>query len=386
MPDQPRTGVLPSQEIREAIAAGQITAGRFAFETGQVQPASLDLRLGEVAYSLRCSFLPDRQTVLEKLADYRLATLDLRDGAILERGRPYLIPLMEELRLPIGRRARANPKSSTGRADVFTRVITDRSYRFDDVAAGYTGKMYLEVVPRSFAIRVQTHLRLNQLRLFDGPSDVHDDKLRRYHVEQPLVYIGKKPLPYSELALEDGVLLGVDLIGNSDGVVGYRARQNSRVLDMTKRGTHAPEDFWEEVRSEAKHRLVLDVEQFYLFVSQEAVRIPPDFASEMVAYDPTSGELRTHYAGFFDPGFGWDRDGKLRGTRAVLEVRAHDVPFMIEHGQKVFKLAFERMKERPSILYGEDLGSSYQGQGLQLGKHFATPTVHQPGLPGLFDS
>lgn len=367
-------GVLPSQRLHQAIDEGIISAGGFTIPAGNVQPASLDLRLGEVAYRIRCSFLPDRHTVDVKMKDYILGELDLhKAGALLETNRPYLIPLKERVCLPAGIRAKANPKSSTGRADVFTRVITDESYRFDEVADGYDGPLYLEVVPLSFAVRVREDLSLNQLRLSVGRAELGDDDIRELHAETPLLFNRGRPVPRDQLALADGMFLSLDLRGDADGRVGYRARDNAPLLDLTATRPADPRPYWEAAEREDGDRIVLSPQRFYLLMSKESVQIPPNLASEMTAYDPTSGELRTHYAGFFDPGFGYDRQGSLQGSRAALEVRAHDVPFMVESGQRVCKLTFEHMLEPPEQLYGAGIGSSYQGQEETLGKHFLRP-------------
>jgi dCTP deaminase len=369
-----RVGVLPCQYLEQAIAARVIHAGPFTIPDENVQPASLDLRLGEVAYRIRCSFLPGRQSVEQRVKDYIIDELDLRkDGVVLETKRPYLVPLKERISLPAGVRGKANPKSSTGRIDVFTRVITDESYRFDEIADGYEGPLFLEVVPLSFPVRVREDLSLNQLRLSAGRADLSDDDVRAFHRTQPLLFDRDRPVAANRLALDNGLFLGLDLRGDADGKVGYRARDNAPLLDVTKSAAAPvdPEPFWESVRREEGERVVLTPQRFYLLMSKEAVSIPPDLACEMTAYDPTSGELRTHYAGFFDPGFGYDPAGMFKGSRAALEVRAHDVPFMIEHGQRVFKFTFERMLEAPDRLYGQDIGSSYQRQDETLSKHFA---------------
>jgi dCTP deaminase len=377
-----REGVLPAHYLREAIAAGVIGSGRFSSPEHNVQPASLDLRLGEVAYRIRCSFLPDRATVTQKLDGLVVDELDLRgEGVVLESGRPYLIQLKERLSLPPTVRGKANPKSSTGRADVFTRVITDGSYRFDEIRAGYEGSLYLEIVPLSFAIRVREDLTLNQLRLSVGRSQLSDDEIRLLHQEQALLYSRGSPVDDRHLALADGMFLSLDLRGDASGKIGYRARANAPLLDLTRDRPVEPDPYWEPAIHETGDRIVLTPKQFYLLMSNESVSIPPGYASEMTAYDPTSGELRTHYAGFFDPGFGFDPDGAFTGSRAALEVRAHDVPFMIEHGQRVCKLTFERMLEPPRTLYGASIGSSYQRQDDTLGKHFIRPTRHQPKAP-----
>jgi dCTP deaminase len=366
-----REGVLPSQYLAAAIRAGVIDAGAFTVPPDNVQPASLDLRLGEVAYRIRCSFLPAGETVERRVKDFVVDEINLhREGAVLETNRPYLIPLKERLSLPPGVRGRANPKSSTGRADVFTRVITDGSARFDDIAAGYHGNLYLEVVPLSFPVRVREDLSLNQLRLAVGRTELTDDDLRATHSENPLLFVDGTPVPATDLDLAHGLFLGLDLRGDADGRVGYRARESAPLLDLTVTGQSDPEQYWEAVRREEGDRIILSPRHFYLLMSREAVTVPPTLAAEMTAYDPTSGELRTHYAGFFDPGFGYDPTGHITGSTAALEVRAHDVPFMVEHRQPVCKLTFERMLEAPTLLYGQGIGSNYQGQTETLGKHF----------------
>jgi len=369
-------GVLPSQRLREAVSREWILAGDRRILPQAIQPASVDLRLGEYGWALRCSFLPDSDsTVEEKVEDLAFERIDLRDGVTLERDRPYLVPLIEQLRLPEEIRAKANPKSSTGRLDVFTRVLSDRSHRFDEIAPGYQGALYLEIVPRTFAIRVNTGLALNQVRLMCGDARLGDEALATLHEEWPLLYMDSHPLRASELSLGDGLFLSLDVSGLAENVVGYRAKKNSLPIDLTKTGALRWQDYWEPVHPEKGGRIVLEPEVFYLLLSAEGVSVPPCYAAEMLAYDPTAGELRTHYAGFFDPGFGYSRERTSYGSKAALEVRARDVPFMVEHRQPVCKLAFERMAEEPDVLYGEEVGSNYQGQQTMLSKHFAEQTA-----------
>ena len=389
-------GVLPSQLIEEAIGAGYIDAGRFKITPESIQPASLDLRLGDTAYRIRCSFLPHDEPVERKLKDLIVDELDLRkEGAVLETNRPYLIPLAESLALPAYMRGKANPKSSTGRLDVFTRVISDNSYRFDEVAAGYSGPLYLEVVPLSFPIRVREGLALNQLRLMIGSAALDDHELWDAHERSPILLHQGIAVSRQHFATSSGLFLSLDLKGDEGGRVGYRAREHASLLDMSRVGSYDIDEYWEPVRREGRDRIVLDPERFYLLLSEESVCVPPTLACEMTAFDPTSGELRTHYAGFFDPGFGYDPAGELHGSRAALEVRAHDVPFMIEHGQRVCKLTFERMIAEPDRLYGQSLGSNYQGQVDTVGKHFRKPQTanverlkpklgDDPSTPSLF--
>jgi dCTP deaminase len=369
-------GVFPSQALSQAIESEWVSSGDYRIRPEAIQPASIDLRLGDFAWALRCSFLPDVDSSVEqKVEDLAFQKVDLRDGAVLERDRPYLVPLIEELALPDDVRAKANPKSSTGRLDVFTRVITDRHHRFDDVRAGYHGKLYLEIVPRSFAIQVKTGLSLNQLRLARGEVRLGDEQIRGLQDESPLLYLGDQALGHSELALSDGLFLSLDLSGPADRTVGYRAKKNSLPVDLSRIRAYRWSDFWDPVFPEAGGRVVLEPEIFYLLLSAEGVCIPPKIAAEMMAYDPTAGELRTHYAGFFDPGFGYDPSGASRGSRAALEVRARDVPFMVEHRQPVCKLGLEWMESPADRLYGASLGSNYQGQVTMLSKHFEEQTA-----------
>ncbi len=361
-------GILPIQGLRKAVAEGWIQAPHPVTDA-QFQPASFDLRLGSRAYRVRSSFLPQHQTVNEVLKDLEMYPLDLSNGGILERGQVYIIPLLERLSLPHHVQGRTNPKSSTGRLDIFTRVITDRCYRFEEIPAGYDGPLYLEVVPRSFTVRVTPGLCLNQLRLSEGNPRMDDRDLRElYRQEQLLFDEHDQPVPENDALIRDGLYMSIDLKnGGSRKVVGYKARRNSAIVDMSQVGAHAADEYWEPIPPQTDASLILEPEEFYIFASRERVRIPDQVAAEMIEYDAGSGELRTHYAGFFDSGFGYG-GGTLNGTRAVLEVRPHDVPFRVTHGQVFFKMVYERLLETPQTAYGA--GSHYQSQGLALSKHF----------------
>jgi len=361
-------GILPIQALREAAKNGWI--GGPPLEEAQFQPASLDLRLGPKAYRIRCSFLPQDRPVESVLPELKMYEMDLTGGGILERGHVYLIPLMEEMALPEHVQGRTNPKSSTGRLDIFTRVITDRSFRFEEIPAGYRGRMYLEVVPRSFTVRVEPGLCLNQLRLFTGNPRMDDNTLAELYRAEHLLYDenGDAISEYDAL-IRQGLFMSIDLKGaDQSKVIGYKARRNSAIVDLMKVRGHEVDDYWEPITARERDSLILEPEEFYIFASRERVRVPNHVAAEMVEYDAGSGELRTHYAGFFDSGFGYG-DGSRRGTPAVLEVRPHDVPFRIEHGQVFFKLVYEHMTEVPATSYG--VGSHYHNQGLALSKHFS---------------
>jgi dCTP deaminase len=309
-------------------------------------------------------------------SDLVMYEMDLTEGAILEKGHVYLVPLLERLKLPAALRARANPKSTTGRLDVFTRVVTDLNAGFDEIRAGYQGPLFLEVVPRSFAVKVRTGQSLNQIRFVRGEATVPDNALRTLHQKTPLLYHNvpsARILGRREFRAERGLFLRIDLKGEDrtdSRIIGYRAKKNSHVIDLAKIGHYAAADFWEPLYRHRHDSLLLEPEEFYILASKERIRVPPGYAAEMVAYEAACGELRTHYAGFFDPGFGYGASGELRGTQVVLEVRPHDVPFLIHDGQTFFKVVYDRMLDVPSQLYGTTLGSSYQRQGLTLSKHF----------------
>ena len=354
------TGVLPSQALLRLIGAG-IIGGDMPIGAGQVQPASLDLRLGTVAYRVRASFLTGAgRTVAERLAEFEMHRVDLSAGAVLEKGCVYVIPLMERLALPPGLTAVANAKSSTGRLDLLTRTICDGGVEFDRIAAGYCGPLYAEVCPRSFSVLVRAGQRLNQIRFREGQAVLSDTDLAALHQRDPLVD--------SEPVISEGLGFSVDLRPLDGDLLGYRAKPHTGVIDLDRIGHYPARDFWEEIRS-GGGQIILDPGAFYILVSREAVTIPPDYAAEMAPYLAMVGEFRVHYAGFFDPGFGHSTAGGA-GSRGVLEVRCHEAPFVLEHGQIVGRLVYERMSERPDTLYGTGIASNYQGQGLKLAKQF----------------
>lgn len=360
------TGILPSHILKRLIRARrEVLAGEEILDQ-QIQPASVDLRLGTIAYRVRASFLPGKNTcVADKLDDIAIHQIDLTDGAVLETGCVYVVPLMERLELSFRVSAVANPKSSTGRLDVFTRLITDNAQAFDRVDENYHGPLYAEISPRTFPLLVRKGSRLNQLRLRHGSPQFTDTQLRRLHEEVGLVD--------GPADIDGGLALSVDLRGETvSHQVGWRARRHAGVIDVDKIAGYDPLDFWDPVYARKADSIILDPDEFYILASQQAVSIPPDFAAEMAPFNPLVGEFRVHYAGFFDPGFGHET-GHGRGARAVLEVRSREVPFVLEHGQTVGRLVYERLTDTPPQVYGSDLGSNYQRQGLKLSKHFRLP-------------
>lgn len=354
------TGVIPSQQIQNMIDTGAIAADT-EFLDGQVQPASLDLRLGTVAYRVRASFLAGHgRKVTDRIDEFKMHEIDLNGGAVLEKGCVYVVPLMERLALPDDVQAVANAKSSTGRLDLLTRAITDGGTEFDRIPTGYAGSLYAEICPRSFSVLVRPGMRLNQIRFREGQAVLDDDALRALHDDSPLVDCPP--------VIDEGLGFSVDLKPDNGDLVGYRAKPHTGVIDLDLIDHYDPPEFWEDVRS-TNGRIILDPGAFYILVSREAVTIPPSHAAEMAPYLAMVGEFRVHYAGFFDPGFGYALAGGA-GARGVLEVRCHEAPFVLEHGQIVGRLVYEKMAEIPAQLYGQGIKSNYQGQGLKLAKHF----------------
>lgn len=355
-------GVLASQTLKAMIERGEIAADP-AIDPAQIQPASIDLRLGLTAIRVRASFLAgEGRAVADRLPEFEMHRVDLSGGAVLEKGCVYLVPLMESLALPASVQAVANAKSSTGRLDLLTRLITDGGTEFDRIPAGYAGPLWAEICPRSFSVLVRPGMRLNQVRFRSGHAVLDDAALKALHASETLVD--------GPAVIDEGLGFSVDLRPGEDDLVGYRAKPHTGVIDLDRIGHYPARDFWEAVRA-TDRRIILDPGAFYILVSREAVHIPPDYAAEMAPYLAMVGEFRVHYAGFFDPGFGHDAAGGA-GSRGVLEVRCHEAPFALEHGQIVGRLIYERMAERPDRLYGADLKSNYQGQGLKLAKQFRT--------------
>jgi dCTP deaminase len=369
-------GILPDRMIAALADDGGILS-EYPFVPDQIQPASLDLRLGQIAYRVRASFLPGPgATVAERIDELKLHEIVLTDGAVLETSCVYIVPLIESLALPDDIAAAANPKSSTGRLDVFTRVIADETQGFDRITAGYHGPLYAEISPKTFPVLVREGSRLSQMRFRRGKAVIDAEALRALHARERLV-------DSPEAVMGDGVAVSVDLsgtgplpapspyavAGKAAGIVGYRAKRHTAVIDVERRGGYEVADFWEPIIARGDNSLILDPDEFYILASKEAVQVPPDYAAEMVPFDPLVGEFRVHYAGFFDPGFGYAGAGGA-GSRAVLEVRSREVPFILEHGQIVGRLVFEEMLARPDQLYGTGIGSNYQAQGLKLSKHF----------------
>jgi dCTP deaminase len=353
-------GVLADHQMEELIASGAIRAER-EIDAGQIQPASLDLRLGTVAYRVRASFLAGKaHSVAERLEIFKMHEISLENGAVLEKGCVYVVPLLEALSLPKTMSAAASAKSSIGRLDLLTRIITDNGTEFDRVQKGYDGPLYVEICPRSFSVVAKTGQMLNQIIFRVGQTVLSDAELADLHAQTPIVT--------GEPVISDGLGFSVDLMPEKGDLVGYRAKPHTGVIDLGQLAAYDPAEYWEELRT-SEGRLILDPGAFYILVSREAIAIPPGNAAEMAPYLAMVGEFRVHYAGFFDPGFGWSAAGGT-GSRGVLEVRCHEAPFVLEHGQVVGRLVYEKMSALPAQLYGFDIKSNYQGQGLKLSKHF----------------
>jgi dCTP deaminase len=364
-------GILPSQEIEELIRNGKIRS-RTDFSIDQIQPSSIDLRLGNVAYRVRASFIPSRKFLISsKIRELQLEEIDLSQPALLNVGSLYIIPLIERLELPSDMRGKSNPKSTTGRLDIFTRLMAEGSGRFEVIPKAYSGDLYVEVVPQTFPIIVREGTKLNQIRFFRGEPERDDEQLRQLSRTGKLIYKHNGDAP-TEIVIGDGLRVSVDLQGDErDNIVAYKAKKGCPPIDLANVGAYDVEEYWEPIR--ALKGLVLNPNDFYLLASKQRVGVPPGYAAEMEQYDSSIGEFTVHYAGFFDPGFGYGTRGEIRGTKAVLEVRAHEVPILLEDGQEVGRMTYLKMAERPFRTYGQGIGSSYQEQGLALSKQFKKP-------------
>jgi len=370
-------GILPSQTIRRMVATGQISADQEVLDS-QIQPASIDLRLGNEAYRVQASFLPGRSTTLfTRVKELLDSTIDLTQPTptLLEPGVVYIIPLLERLKLPGDVQGVANPRSTTGRLDIFTRLITEHGDQFDRVPRGYRGLLYVEVSSRTFPVRVRSGMTLNQLRFVRGTAADALDPIRNADLielaeREPLVYDANDQ-PTTE-RVGDGVQLTVDLQGDrATDIVAYKAKQHPRAIELDKLYHYDIDDYWEVIPRPRNGHIILTQGGFYLLASKAKVGVPLTHAAEMVAHDPSMGEFRVHYAGFFDPGFGYGtKKGEIRGTRAVLEVRAYEVPILLEDNDVVGRLHYYAMAAIPDRAYGQSIGSSYQQQGLALSKQF----------------
>jgi len=366
-----KTGILPSQEIQELINNRKILSFD-AIEPSQIQPASMDLRLGNRAYRVQASFLPGRaSTIKTKINDLKLAEVDLAKPALLERGAVFVIPVIEQLALPFDISGAANPKSTTGRLDIFTRLVTDGGDEFEQVPKGYKGELYVEIVSRTFPIILGAGTKLTQLRFVRGnPPAATDNALERIEQTEGFVYFENGDAP-AKAMVGGGIRMSIDLAGSGPGsVVAYKAKRNCPAVDLSKAGAHDAAQFWDAITAPPSKRLVLDPGDFYILASRERISVPSNWAAEMTQFDPSIGEFSVHYAGFFDPGFGYGLSGEIKGTKAVLEVRAHEVPILLEDSQVVGRLMYHKMASVPDKLYGQAIGSSYQQQGLALSKQF----------------
>ena len=356
------TGILPGHVLKRLIRAHREVLATEEIEDHQIQPASIDLRLGAVAWRVRASFLPGpNATVEDKLKNVFMHEIDLTNGAVLETGCVYIVPLLEHANFSWRVSGIANPKSSSGRIDVFTRLITDRGQAFDRIEPNYCGPLFAEISPRTFPVLVRKGSRLNQLRVRRGSPQFTDTQLRRLHAQTPLTS--------GDADIDNGLALSIDLKGVQGGPIGWRAKRHTGLIDVDAVGKLSAQEFWDPIEAHGSGHMVLDPDEFYILVSRETVAIPSDFAAEMMPFNPLVGEFRVHYAGFFDPGFGY-APGKPPSARAVLEVRSREVPFILDHGQIIGRLVFERLTDPPPVTYGSELGSNYQNQGLKLSKHF----------------
>jgi dCTP deaminase len=365
-----KEGVFPSQIFENLIGKGFLKSDE-PIENDQIQPASMDLRLGDIAYRVRAGFLPgEGNSVMTRMEELRMHEVDISKSGVLEKGAVYIIPLMELLNLPTDIHGIASPKSTTGRLDILTRLICDNGTSFDEIPEGYAGRLYVEVSPLTFSIIVHKGDKLNQLRLRQGNTVLSDEELVNLDKKSALVHNNQQESEHPIFC--EGVWLSVDLEGkNGNNIVGYRARKNAPLVDIQKIAYYETEEFWEPIYKPTSGKLILNPEDFYILASRECLRVPFEYSAEMMAYETTAGELRVHYAGFFDPGFGCDVTGEGGfGTTGVLEIRSHDVPFVLEHGQRICRMVYEKLSDIPEKIYSQNIGSNYAGQTLKLAKQF----------------
>ena len=367
--DEPQarsSGICPAQWFPGAISRGIVSSASGIDLESQIQPASIDLRLGPTAYCVPASFLPGRGTqVADKLEWLATERVDLSQGAVLRRDRVYIVRLLESLDLRKRLSGITNPKSSTGRLDVFARVISDNCTEFDTIAEQYEGPLWVEIAPRSFDVIVREGSRLVQLRIKSGLPRPSEAQLRALH--ESVRIVGDEDEPD---ITRRGVAITVDMVGDQvSRLIGYRAKRAEAAIDVDRINHYEPADYWDPVYRPPSGGIILQPDDFHILASKATLTVPEDHAADLIAYDTLVGEFRVHYAGFFDPGFGYAARGH-KGAKAVLEVRSHEVPFMIEDGQTVGRLAFERLTEKTAKPYGSGIGSSYQYQGLVLSKQF----------------
>lgn len=363
-------GVFTSQDIEKLITSNQITTNT-PVEEGQIQPASIDLRLASKAYRVRAGFLPGKNnTVKKRIEELKMHEVDISESGVLEKGAVYIIPLQESLNLPSDVEGLASPKSTTGRLDILTRLLCDNGTSFDQIPGGYEGPLYVEVSPLTFSVIVHEGDKLNQLRLRKGNTVLDDAYLTKLDQQSALVFDDEGNSEHPMFC--EGVWLSVDLEGKGDNnIVGYRARKNAPLVDLRKIAHYDIEEFWEPIHKPTSGKLILNPEDFYILASRECLRVPAQYSAEMMAYETTAGELRVHYAGFFDPGFGCAEGGEGgQGTTGVLEIRSHDVPFVLEHGQRICRMVYEKLSSVPQKIYSQNIGSNYAGQTLKLAKQF----------------
>ncbi len=363
MHDKP--GAIPRQLIVEMIEAGYITGAL----REALQPSSLDLQITDEVYRMRGSYLPKKQERIQDVVSHGSLYRHPLDRP-LEVDGTYLVRLAESLALPPGLHASATSKSSSGRINLRTRLLADCVPRFDCVPRAYTGSLWLEIIPKSFPVQLHPGDRLNQLRFFHGEARLTNLEHRiNYDKFKLLRNTLGQPIPTGDETVTGGISMTVDL--SSEGIIGWRANLPSwNVLD-TARFDHAPADFFEPIQTPKSGELLLRQGSFYILATKERILIPPTLAAEMAAYDPTIGEFRSHYAGFFDPGFGWHAEVVKQGQQAVLEVSTHGHDCMLRDGQPICLMVFERLLMRPDVIYGQALDSHYVGTiGPRLAKWF----------------
>ncbi len=349
-------GALVYQDYLKLIKKNYII--NETIDQNQIQPASLDLSLSEECYEIKHSFLSHKTTVRRKLKDLIIKKINLNKEFIFKKDKTYIVKLNESLNLKNNIFGHCNPKSSTGRLDIFCRTIVDFAEEYEKIPNNYQGEIFLEITSRSFDVAFKKGNCLNQLRLIMGNQYyLSDEQLKKIKTKLKITNFKK-----NTLKINNGVKISVDL--SNSKTIAYVAKNNTPVLKFSKIKSHKINDFWKAIKN-IDNSLLIEKNKFYILKSKEKVIIPDNLAGEMIPYDTGIGDFRAHYAGFFDPGFGMPN-----GTYAVLEVKTNEIPFLLEDGQTIARIKYEKLNKNSNIVYGKDIKSNYQNQGLKLSKHF----------------
>jgi len=328
------------------------------FKKSQIQPSSIDLSLSDECYEIKTSFLSPDSKVRDKLNKIYSKKINLKTSKIFKKNKTYIVRLNETLHLNNSISGHCNPKSSTGRLNIFCRTILDYCDEYEKIPKNYNGEIFLEITTRSFDIKISKGDKLNQMRLRKKTNNYLNDKdLKKINKRNALIFTNKKNI------IENGLRISVDL-SNDNKICAYVAKKTSLNINFSKISFYEIKKFWKPLKP-VNNSLIIEKNKFYILKSREKIRIPSNLAGEMIPYDTGIGDFRAHYAGFFDPGF-----GDPKGSYAVLEVKTNELPFILEDGQTIARIKYEKLNKKTFLVYGSIINSNYQNQKLALSKHF----------------